>query len=229
MKRALRVLTGLAFVILAVVLLAGVLPAAANPAVFINEIHYDNAGTDSGEAIEIAGPAGTDLTGWSVVLYNGSNGAVYDTDLLDGMTIPDLCSGYGVVVISYPSNGIQNGAPDGLALVDSTSTVVQFLSYEGTFAAVGGPADGLTSTDIGVTEGTGMVLLGHSLQLAGTGTTYDDFTWSAEVPNTFGAVNTGQVFSSGEPTPTPTPVPTEPPPAGNPPVINEILGQYGWD
>ena len=42
------------------------------PAPFINEIHYDNVGTDSGEAIEVAGPAGTDLTGWSLVLYNGA-------------------------------------------------------------------------------------------------------------------------------------------------------------
>ena len=37
--------------------------------VFINEIHYDNAGTDSGEFVEIAGLAGTDVTGWTVVLY----------------------------------------------------------------------------------------------------------------------------------------------------------------
>ncbi len=48
--------------------------AAGGPAVFINEIHYDNAGTDTGEAVEIAGPAGTDLTGWSLVLYNGNGG-----------------------------------------------------------------------------------------------------------------------------------------------------------
>ena len=34
--------------------------SAADPVpVFINEIHYDNAGTDINEAIEIAGPAGT--------------------------------------------------------------------------------------------------------------------------------------------------------------------------
>ncbi|MEZ5000823.1 MAG: hypothetical protein R2727_09375 [Bacteroidales bacterium] len=39
--------------------------------VFINEIHYDNDGTDVDEGIEIAGPAGTDLTGWKLVLYNG--------------------------------------------------------------------------------------------------------------------------------------------------------------
>jgi hypothetical protein len=54
-------------------LVAGLAPAITLPAyaattVFINELYYDNDGTDSGEAIEIAGPAGTDLTGWTVVL-----------------------------------------------------------------------------------------------------------------------------------------------------------------
>ena len=68
-----------AFVFLIVV--AAAIPAAAQTPVFINEIHYDNCGTDTGEAIEIAGPAGTDLTGWSLVLYNGNGGAVYHTEL----------------------------------------------------------------------------------------------------------------------------------------------------
>ncbi|MEW5988166.1 MAG: hypothetical protein AB1791_16175, partial [Chloroflexota bacterium] len=145
----------------------GAPPVAASTAVFINEIHYDNTGTDSGEAIEVAGPAATDLTGWTIVLYNGSGGASYDTDSLSG-TIPDQQSGFGTVVLNYPSNGIQNGAPDGVALVDASSTVIQFLCYEGTFTAVGGPADGQTCVDIGVSEsGTGAV--GNSLQLAGTG------------------------------------------------------------
>ncbi|NNL70294.1 MAG: hypothetical protein HKO70_10070, partial [Acidimicrobiia bacterium] len=49
--------------------LTGAPAGAAGPSVFINEIHYDNASTDTGEAVEIAGPAGTDLTDWSVVLY----------------------------------------------------------------------------------------------------------------------------------------------------------------
>ncbi|HET9865419.1 MAG TPA: hypothetical protein VFP37_18430, partial [Steroidobacteraceae bacterium] len=47
---------------------------AAAQAVRFSELHYDNAGTDAGEAIEISGPAGTDLTGWSVLLYNGNDG-----------------------------------------------------------------------------------------------------------------------------------------------------------
>ncbi|MDN5567347.1 MAG: lamin tail domain-containing protein, partial [Paracoccus sp. (in: a-proteobacteria)] len=65
-------------------------------AIFINEFHYDNAGTDEAEFIEIAGPAGTDLTGWSVVLYNGDNNAMYATLPLSGV-LGDLGQGYGAV------------------------------------------------------------------------------------------------------------------------------------
>ncbi len=169
-------------------------PVAAATSVFINEIHYDNTGVDAGEAIEVAGPAGTDLTGWSIVLYNGAGGASYDTDALSG-TIPNQQSGFGTVSLSYPSNGIQNGSPDGIALVNGT-TVVQFLSYEGTFTAVGGPANGMLSTDIGVIEG-GADPLGQSLRLSGTGCMYEDLTWNGSAAATFGAVNTGQTFSCG--------------------------------
>ena len=63
-------------------------------AVFINEIHYDNSGGDTGEGFEIADPAGLDLSGWSVALYNGSTRALYDTAALAG-TIPDQQSGFG--------------------------------------------------------------------------------------------------------------------------------------
>jgi len=165
--------------------------------VFVNEIHYDNTGTDTGEAIEVAGPAGTDLSGWSLVRYNGSNGSVYGTDPISGV-IADQQGGFGTVVVNYPSNGLQNGAPDGIALVDASNSVVQFLSYEGSFTAVGGPADGITSTDIGVAEASGTAV-GDSLQLAGAGSSYGDFTWTGPLANTFGAVNTGQTFGDGEP------------------------------
>ena len=39
--------------------------AGAAAQVRINEIHYDNIGVDTGEAIEIAGPAGTDITAYT--------------------------------------------------------------------------------------------------------------------------------------------------------------------
>jgi len=172
-------------------LCAVAVPAAAQTTVFINEIHYDNIGTDVGEAIEIAGPAGTDLSGWSLVLYNGNGGAVYNTIPLSG-GIADLCGGYGA--IAFATTGLQNGAPDGVALVDATSAVVQFLSYEGSFTAVGGPASGLFSADIGVSEDPAPPI-GQSLQLVGTGLTYEDFTWQNAAPNSFGACNDGQVFA----------------------------------
>jgi predicted extracellular nuclease len=168
----------------------------SEPPPFINEIHYDNTGTDTGEAIEIAGPAGTDLTGWSLVLYNGYDGTVYNTATLSG-TIPDLGDGYGVVVVNYATNGIQNGSPDGIALVDNADNVIQFLSYEGTFAATNGPANGMTSVDIGVEE-VSSTPVGDSLQLTGTGLSYADFTWTGPIQSTFGSFNTGQFFGTSE-------------------------------
>jgi DNA/RNA endonuclease G (NUC1) len=155
--------------------------AAALPAVRISELHYDNAGTDAGEAIEISGPAGTDLTGWQLILYNGNGGASYNTRALSG-TIPATCTSRGVVVLNYPVDGIQNGSPDGIALVDPSGSVTEFLSYEGTFTAVGGPANGVASTDIGVTE-TSTTPTGQSLQRNGSA------VWSAPGANTFGACN----------------------------------------
>ena len=163
---------------------------AAGPSVFVNEIHYDNTGDDEAEFVEIAGPAGTDLSGWSVELYNGNGGALYNTIELLG-TIPDQQAGFGT--LGFLQAGLQNGSPDGLALVDGDNIVIQFLSYEGSFTAMNGLADGMTSTDIGVTEGFSTPL-GDSLQLQGSGIGYDDFTWLGEMANTFGAPNTGQTF-----------------------------------
>ena len=185
---------------------AGGMDAPAATSVFINEIHYDNTSTDAGEAIEMAAPSGTDLTGWTIVLYNGNNGASYDTDALGA--VAGTCGSYDLYVVSYASNGIQNGAPDGMALVNASSTVIQFLSYEGTFAATNGAASGMTSTDIGVSE-AGTAAAGSSLQLAGTGALDSDFTWQTEAASTFGACNTGQTFGTVVDTP-PTVLSTTP-------------------
>uniref|UniRef100_UPI003FA3D02F ExeM/NucH family extracellular endonuclease n=1 Tax=Methylocaldum sp. GT1BB TaxID=3438963 RepID=UPI003FA3D02F len=194
-----KVLTG------AVLAALGPAAYAATP-VFINEIHYDNAGTDAGEAIEIAGPAGTNLSGWKIVRYNGNGGGTYATpaattsETLSG-TIPDLGgTGYGVITIAYNQDGLQNGAPDGIALVDASNQIVQFLSYEGMFTATNGLANGLTSTDIGVSESSSTPV-GGSLQLTGNGIFYEDFTWVASSGNTFGALNAGQSFASAPPPP----------------------------
>lgn len=170
----------------------------AQTTVFINELHYDNASSDVAEGFEIAGPAGTDLSTYVVTKYNGSNSGTYGDINLSG-TIPDLSgNGFGVIWFELPSNGFQNGAPDGLAL-SNNGVLIQFLTYEGQITAVGGIADGLTSTDIGVSE-TSSTPLGHSLQLSGSGTTYENFTWSEPSTNTYDAINTDQVFGAATPT-----------------------------
>ena len=154
---------------------------AAAQGVRISELHYDNFGQDGGEAVEVSGPAGTDVTGWRVVLYNGANGLVYDSDALTGI-IPATCAPRGVVVVRYPADGIQNGSPDGVALVNAAGTTVEFLSYEGIMVAADGPAMGLVSTDIGVVEG--------GTQSSGTSVgRKPDGSWDTPRRATFGVCN----------------------------------------
>lgn len=161
--------------------------------VFINEIHYDNLGADALEGVEIAGPAGTDLSTYAIYLYNGNNGLSYGANNPEPLTgtITDQ-SGCGYGTIWFPIAGIQNGAPDGIALVEGGTNVIQFLSYEGSFTAGDGPAMTMTSTDIGVMESGSEV--DSSLQLIGNGTVYTDFSWSTPIDKTEGAINTGQNF-----------------------------------
>jgi len=175
--------------------------------IFINEIHYDDESGDSDEGVEIAGPSGTDLTGYKIILYNGSSSQlkVYGTTDLTGV-ISDQQSGYGT--IWFPISGIQNGSPDGIAFVDASDTLIQFLSYEGKFTAVDGPASGIESVDIGVEE-TGTVE-GESLQLTGSGTIYTNFSWAPSATATRGASNNGQTFGG-----TPMPALTIPAPSNN--------------
>lgn len=168
------------------VFLSAMLASAASSAQtsFINEIHYDNQDTDTGEAIEVVVPAGTDASGFTVVLYRGSDGAVYDTDPLGALVA--TADGKDIYVINYPENGIRNWT-SGVALVDGTD-VLQFISYEGTVTATDGPASGMTSADIGVFENQ-LTQPGESLQLGGIGYRYPDFEWKEPAASTFGALN----------------------------------------
>lgn len=174
------------------------LASGANAGTFINEFHYDNDGTDSNEKVEIVAPAGTSLTGWKVVLYNGSGGASYATLSLSGTTA-DQCGGHGTAVVT--ATGMQNGAPDGLALVNASGAVVQFLSYEGTFTATDGPASGMASTQVTQAE-LSTTPVGYSLQLSGSGSQYADYAWQAPRAHSFGSCNAGQSFNGSVPPPT---------------------------
>lgn len=131
----------------------------------ITEIHYDNSGEDAGEGVEISGLGGTDLTNYSIVFYNGDDNAVYKTKSLSGLTLPEVSPNYGALWI--PVSGIQNGEPDGIAFVKN-GDVLEFLSYEGTITAIDGPAIGMLSTDIGVSQ-SNSTPRDHTLQLSDQG------------------------------------------------------------
>lgn len=179
--------------------------------IWFNEIHYDNAGTDADETIEIVleSAGGYTLSDFQIDLYNGSNGTVYDTRTLDQYSVGSTSGTFTFYYFNYTANGssIQNGSPDGFCLsYQGTVVVGQFLSYEGTLTAADGPAVGQTSVDIGVEE-TSSTPAGHSLQLTGTGTSYGDFSWLPPDVSTFGGLNNGQSLG-GTPDPEPTNYPT---------------------
>ena len=192
--------------------------SGAQAAVFINEFHYDDstAAGDTGERIEVVATAGETLSAYRVYLYNGSTptaAITYDNDLVPAGSLITCGGQVRIATLTYATNGIQNGSNDGMALVDPSGQVVQFISYEGGITASGGPAAGLTSTNLSVSE-TGSDAAGKSLRLAGSGTTYANFTWQAPATATFGACNTGQTFTTIPPN-TPPAVTATTPTAGS--------------
>jgi endonuclease I len=199
-----RVLSTLCPLACALLLASG----GARAEVFINEFHYDDATSsgDTGERIEIVATAGETLTSYRVYLYNGSSpssAVTYDNDLVPAGSLVTCGAQVRIATLSYPTNGIQNGPNDGIALVNPSGQVVKFISYEGAITASNGPAAGMSSTNLPVAE-TGSDPAGRSLRLAGTGTGSANFTWQAPATATFGACNTGQTFSAPNPPPTVT-------------------------
>jgi hypothetical protein len=179
----------------------------------INEIDYDNVGAiDVAEFVEIynAGPTAVDLSGIALVLVNGNDNNEYRrVDL--GAAGSLAAGGYLVVhdgAVSLPAGTlsltfpgctetcIQNGAPDGVALIDTVGhVVIDALSYEGSIIAanIGGfPAA------VSLVEGTalsGAVVDGNVSDGSlirnpnGADTDNADDDWSSTTSLTPGAAN----------------------------------------
>ena len=189
----------LLFPIIVLLVTQPVLFAQSDSDLWINEMHYDNIGSDTGEFIEIVVQANfNDLDGIGITLYNGNPAGSlgsYRSYSFSDLNKGDTQGSITVYYLDLPSNGIQNGSPDGLSL-DVNGALIQFLSYEGTFTASDGPAQGITSIDIGV-EQSG-VEPGSSVSLSGTGTSYSDFQWSNNDVNSKGSVNKNQTIKATE-------------------------------
>ena len=168
----------------------GVIPTA-DP--WINELHYENDGPDVGEFVEVAGPAGLDLSGWQLVGYRDV-GTIYDTIVLSGV-IPDQEGGRGCLSFDFPA--MQNGPADGVALVDDGGQVIELLSYEGTLVATAGAAAGMTSEQIPVNESPATPA-GEALQRTDTSHEAAGFGWTSGA-ETRDAPNLGQHLAVGPP------------------------------
>lgn len=188
-----------AFRCAAVLLLAS---SGAHAEVFINELHYDDATAsgDTGERVEIVATAGENLAAYRVHLYNGTGNAnsatTYGSSAVPAGSTVNCGAGVRVATVSWPSNGLQNGAADGIALVDGSGTLVQFVSYEGGIRGGNGPASGRASQNLPVSE-TNATPAGTSLQLQGSAVGYAGFAWAPSSTATFGACNNGQSFGGG--------------------------------
>jgi hypothetical protein len=159
----------------------------------INEVYYDEPGTDYNEFIELFGPSNYPLDGYRIVLVNGATGTAYNTiDLTGhqtdangffliittGATYPELLALYDMM-IPPSSNLIQNGPDDAILLEylnqDLSVTRIDTLGY--------GP---LMYPDLYETQPTIDVMAGQSLSRNEMHTDTDnnavDFTVGAPTP-----------------------------------------------
>lgn len=118
---------------------------AASAQIVINEVVYDSEGTDTMTWVELFGPGGQSLDGYTLVGVNGNGGADYQIIDLTGNSIP--ADGYFVIAedAAIPnadivtSNVDYQNSPDSIQLRDALGGVVDAVAY-GTFGGTDIPA-----------------------------------------------------------------------------------------
>lgn len=182
--------------------------APGPPLLVINEIDYDQPGTDSAEFIEIknVGSGAAALGGVSIELVNGSGGAVYQTIALPAVNLAAggffvVCANAATVAIcdldvSPDTNLIQNGAPDAARLLFE-GAVLDAVSYEG---EVAGAVEGLGAVADSGAAGEDFKGISRLPDGADSGDNSADFAFvcitpgAANTPTTSGCSFGGPVF-----------------------------------
>ncbi|MDB6108253.1 MAG: hypothetical protein JWR69_3 [Pedosphaera sp.] len=152
----------------------------------INEVEYDEVGTDTDEFVELYNTSTNtiSMTGLALVFLNGANNLEYLRVNLSGSLTPgqylvvadntvSVAAGAAVIRFTATQNNIQNGAPDGVALFHVIShTVLDSLAYEG----------GMTAAVINSAPGTYNLVDGTALSssVADSNTTIGSI---ARIPN----------------------------------------------
>lgn len=118
----------------------------------LDALHYDNAGADTGEFVQIRVTSGFDISGMAVELLDGIDGTVYDSATDTDLSLHSSDGGFDYyrwepATILDTTGGVVVGL-NGVALTP--------FSYEGSFDVQQGLAAGTTTTAIDVyQDGTG--------------------------------------------------------------------------
>jgi hypothetical protein len=124
--------------------------ADAPPRLVINEVDYDEIGTDTTEFVEVfnRGTNTINLSHYALAFINGANNLEYlrvnlNGDIAGGQylvvastNLSGIAAGARVLYFLAGENNIQNGAPDGLALINTGAlSIADAFCYEGAMPA----------------------------------------------------------------------------------------------
>ena len=122
--------------------LSSCIALSSHASVVINEIDYDQPGTDAAEFIELynSGASAVSLDNFTIELINGNNSLSYRTINLSSFNIDAdayfvVCGDASLIAncdysFTTTTSWMQNGAPDGVGLYENDH-LLDSLSYEG--------------------------------------------------------------------------------------------------
>lgn len=114
--------------------------------VYISEFNVWSAA--GGDFVEIAASGGEDVSGYSIFVYH-NDGTIASGPYKLGTAVGSQ-GDTDIYVVDAASDGLDLSYNSSIALVDDTGSVLQYISSSGNVnKAVEGPANGITSTDIG--------------------------------------------------------------------------------
>ena len=134
---------------------------------YISEVAY--AGARAVDFVEIRVEAGTDMSGYSLLVYDNSGSITFTNTF--GTPDATMAGSDVYVIDDTDAGGLDLRDNRAVALVDDQGNVVQFITFEGNvITGSEGPANGLTATSIGISTND------SSLQSDDGGTSYYEQT-----------------------------------------------------
>ena len=182
----------------------------SSAAIVINEIDYDQPGTDTAEFIELfnSGSSSISLDNYSISLINGNSGSSYRSIDLTGFNVN--ANGYFVVCgdaeqvancdysFTTSSGWFQNGSPDALGLFENND-LLDSISYEGSM-------DIYTEGDVFTLDDSNVDILSIGRKIDGFDTDNNalDFELNCITP---GSANVAGMGDCSTPRVSPVPIP----------------------